>query len=451
MPNIVDFQNSVFLVKEIADRMRNPEYVRKTVLDPHNCNLNPSFIKPYWGELSIAGGYPGVLLLHAELDRLFPDEKWDTAIHAYMLAIKNSIESTGIHSLSMFGGLTGICFAIQQASKNGTHYKKLLHTLNSFLANHLEQTYFFPLRENLKIQRPNQLSFYDLIEGISGIGLYLLRNFETLSFSSLLEEIISLEIALTRSIEVEGKEVPGWYLPNEYQLNAHDKLKYPKGNFNSGLAHGVSGILSFLSLALYHGFIVDGHIEAIQRIIQWLKKHRNHEDGIFFWNSHLLFEEEIAKTQFKPSFFSRQAWCYGLPGITRSLFLAGIALKDDAIKEYALSSFCSMFEKEHQEWGLPGPTICHGISGLLLITSLMARDTQSQMLQEKVKFLEKILLDFFNFDNPFGFRDKDPTQDNKFVDIDQAGLLEGASGVLLTLLSIHSQSSYWHLPLSIDF
>jgi hypothetical protein len=73
--------HSIQLVKEIAVQMRDPEYVRRVITDPTNRNPDPLQIqgvkKPLLSDLSPAD-CAGILLLFSELDRLFPDEAWDS-------------------------------------------------------------------------------------------------------------------------------------------------------------------------------------------------------------------------------------------------------------------------------------------------------------------------------------------------------------------------------------
>ncbi len=438
------------LVKEIAHRMDRPEWVKETTQCPLNHNSRAVFKQSYWDDLSIAGGYAGILPLFTELDHLFPNEGWDQICHAYILKIKEAIESTNYHHVSMFGGLAGICFYIQQASKEGSRYQKLLSKLNMLFADRLEATYLFRFRKQLQASKPSPMALYDAIQGLAGIGLYCLKNLHTAPFPSLVGEVVQLLVTLTYPIEIEGEKVPGWYVPQEFQFLEEEKDIYPKGNFNIGLSHGISGVLAFLSIALHHGIRMSGQIEAIHRIVDWLIAKQSKKNGHLFWRARISFEEEIGHSPIA-HLPNREAWCYGTPGVARSLFLAGSALKNETIKQFAVESFSSLFSREPQDWLLPGPTFCHGISGLLMLTHLMARDTQSSFLKTKTHVLKELLLDFYLPDSHFGFQDADPTIEGDYVRIERPGLLEGAVGVLLTLLSLESNSYSWHFPFLIDF
>lgn len=441
----------VALVKEVAGRMRNPETVKNIVMDPQNRNPKPLYpeFEQHWGDLAIAGGYPGILLLFAELDRLFPDEKWDDAAHAYVLKIKASIESNGIQQFSLYGGLPGACFALQHASRGGTRYQKLLATLNRYLLENVNEICLAPIREWLKKRQPSMVASYDLISGIVGIGVYCLSQLKEEPVAELAKEIARLSVGLTQPLHAHGKEVPGWYVPSEYQFLDEEKKRYPKGNFNLGLAHGVPGVLGYLAAASLHGIHVDGQKEAIERVTTWIQNTRRESDKGFFWDTTITFEEEGLPTTGKRPFIGRDAWCYGTPGVAATLLISGKALKDERLKNYALDSFRGVFSRSREEWFLPGPTFCHGISGLLLITHQLAQEKQASDLKKQTARLTEYLLEYYHPEHPFGFKNYEPSQDG-YAEIDRVDILEGSSGILLTLLSLHHPSSWWHAPFLIS-
>lgn len=437
------------LVQETADRMRDPEAVKSAVLHPDNQHpepLYPEMAGSHWMDLSLASGYPAVMLLLAELDHLFPNDHWDAAVHAYVLKVKEAIEKNSFTSSSLFGGIAGVCFALQQSSRGGTRYNKMLASLNALLLQNLQHQYIDPLKENLRNRSPSPFSLYDPILGISGIGVYCLNNLSQPNFADCLEEILHLLIALIQPIEAEGRLVPGWYTPSHFLFLEEERRRCPKGNFNLGLAHGIPGILAFLAIAALHGVVVEGQMEAVKYLSVWIQNHRSKYNGAYFWKTTISFEEEMEGAGADHAFSGRDAWCYGTPGVARSLFLAGKALQDEQLKAYALDSFLSVFSRTAEERHLPGPTFCHGISGLLMITHKMAQESSSIELQKHVNTLTKDLLNVYHAEHPFGFKDLEAGKNGKYAEIDQAGLIEGASGILLTLLSLEAPTSWWHGP-----
>jgi lantibiotic biosynthesis protein len=48
------------------------------------------------------------------------------------------------------------------------------------------------------------------------------------------------------------------------------------GHGNNGMAHGIAGPLTVLSLARHSGTSVPGHVEAIGAFASWLDRHGSH-------------------------------------------------------------------------------------------------------------------------------------------------------------------------------
>lgn len=435
------------LIKEIADKMRDPDAVKRIVLDPNNRNPDPIYpdFEHKWGDLSLAGGYPGVLILLAELDRLFPDEKWDAAAHAYVLKIKESIETHGVYSISLHGGLAGASFALLQASRGESRYQRLMSTLNAHFLERMKTHYLIPFHNNFQDNQPSPMPLFDLIEGVVGAGVYCLQRINDTLFFDIIKEILLILVKFSQPLKVKGKWVPGWYLPQEFQFQEEEKKRFPNGNFNLGLAHGIPGVLGFLAAAHLHGAVVDGQKQAIERITEWIQNHRRESEKGFFWPTTIAFEDE-GKSVNNPHFTGRDAWCYGTPGVAASLLLAGKALESGPLKSYALESFRSVFKRTVKEWFLPGPTFCHGISGLLLITHTIAQAMNAEDLKVKTAELTSQLLQYYQPEYPFGFRNYEAMKSGEFAKIDCAGLLEGSAGILLTLLSVQNKTSWWHAP-----
>jgi lantibiotic biosynthesis protein len=441
-PQILD------LIKNIAQGMRDPDLVKQIITKERNRNPNPLYPEinhSFWEEHSVGGGYTGVLPLFAELDRLFPEEKWDDASHAYILKIKHSIEQQPITHFSLYGGLAGTCLALQQVVQTRGRYEKLLTTLNNHLLKNVEEKYLIPLNDNISKGEPSHPSLYELIQGVVGVGLYGLNNLSLPPFADLVNRILEVLVARVKPIKFEGNWVPGWFVPTNFLFSDAEKHNFPQGRFNLGLSHGIPGVLAFLAIASLKGVQVNGQKEAIQIISTWLQDYRRVDQGACFWESGISYEDRNSTIKERP-FEGRDAWCYGTPGVARSLFLAGRALGNETLKQSALDSFCSLFLRTREAWLLPGPTFCHGISGLLMITLLMAKETPSPLLQDRVNQLEQTLISYYSSENPFGFKDFSQTREGTFAEIDRIDLLEGTPAILLTLLSLHAPTSWWHAP-----
>lgn len=423
--------------------------VKALATDPANVNPAPlSRFRSAWSDLSLASGYPSLLLLFSTLGQQGLIEDGDAMAHRCVLKIKESVEAQGFSSLSLFSGVAGSCFALQQASFEGTRYQRMLQSLHTVLIERIEKAYLEPLKQNRSQSLPSSSRLYDPIQGISGIGRYALENLSVPSFVEVVEKITKALVTLSRPLLYRGQNVPGWFLSPDDVLNRQNRATYPNGNFNLGLAHGVTGILAFLAIALLRGIDVEGQKEAIISITNWIcSKSIVYKDAVL-WPYRVSWEEEIEGTPLTIT-GSKDAWCYGVPGIARTLFLAGKAMGNEEIRTFAARAFRSIFSRKQEEWQLLSPTLCHGIAGLMVITHEMSKEKGCEDFALKVNALKELLLSFYRSEAPWGFRDVEVCRQGKWCEIDKPGFLEGAVGVILALSSISNSTFKWHLPLLI--
>lgn len=413
----------------IADRLRDPEEIRSIVLRARNTsrvgNIHP------WEDLSLSHGYPATVLLFAELDKAEPHAGWDYVAHQHMIAIQQTLESKGFNNISLFAGLTGVAFATWAASRNGERYTRFLQQLNRWIEEELNKQ-FVKERKRREQTVGTHAEWYDVISGISGIGRYLLIQRENSSLYDLLIKVLENLVSLSQSTRVGNVEVPGWYLPQQVQFLEREKVEFPNGNFNIGLAHGISGPLALLSLAKMEGIEVSGHVKAIQRIVDWLLRWKQQDDQGFFWYDRVSWEEEVEGG----SMFHRrrEAWCYGTPGVARAIYLAGKALANESLKKAAVEAFQAVFLRSEMVWNSDAPTFCHGTAGILEMTRQMDLDERESGLKQHLDYLFYRQLKDFNLEFPFGYKDLEPMPIG-YRGLDKVGLLEGAVGIALALHS----------------
>ncbi len=80
---------------------------------------------------------------------------------------------------------------------------------------------------------------------------------------------------------------------------------------------------------------------------------------------------------------------------------------------------------------IDSPTFCHGVAGLLQITLRFAHDTELQSFHVAACDLLGQLLSQFEPETLLGYR----SEEHKGHRVDRPGLLDGAVGVVLVLLS----------------
>ncbi|WP_172620722.1 lanthionine synthetase C family protein [Rubrobacter xylanophilus] len=396
-------------------------------------NVNPVFNTHPWEGVSLSHGYPGVALLFAELDRLEPEVGWDAAAHEHLAACGPILAAGDTGLPSLFNGVCAVAFAALISSRGRSRYGRLLDRLDALVAERTEQI-IHKERVRSKVQTGALASAYDVVSGLSGTGRYLLLASDRPGNHETLLKVLSYLVYLAESVEVGGREVPGWYLPAENQFLRQDRELYPAGNFNCGMAHGIAGPVALLSLASLEGVEVPGQAEAARRMAGWLLGCRRKDDYGYYWPDRVRLEEEIGGVSAGPH-IRREAWCYGTPGVARALWLAGRALEDPELREAALEGMASVFRRPPANRNLDGPNFCHGTSGLLRISHRFIQDSQDLEASRLLEGLTEQALREFDPDSAFGFKDKVPTEKGQHG-LDSASLLEGAAGVALSLLSV---------------
>lgn len=422
-------------VSTVAERLRDPEKVLSVATSP--TNKNPVFGLHPWDEVSLSHGYPGVVLLFAELHLLDPDGGWDRVAHEHLTRAGAAFRVRGSGIPSLFSGAGAVAFAALSASNGRRRYGNLLNQLDLLI---VEQ-----VAEVLKAERERRadgvgamVTVYDAIVGLSGTGRYLLHalphSHDRPRMRETLAAVLDYLVDLSKPIEVDGRPVPGWYVSGEDQVMESDKTSYPLGNFNCGMAHGIAGPLALLSLASLHGVAVPGQAQALRRMSEWLLRWRQVDEHGAYWPDRVRLEDEIEGAPTGP-YLHREAWCYGTPGVARALWLAGRALRDTALCDTALQAMNAVFRRPEAERDVDGPNFCHGRAGLLRITHRFALETGRPQLVCRVEELTRQLLDKFDTGHPFGFQDVVPSREGP-LGLNTAGLLEGAAGAALALMAV---------------
>jgi len=387
--------------------------------------------------LDLASGYPGFCLLYGELDYLFPDEGWDRKGHQLLLKINNNLQKTGnLSNCSLWTGLTGLSLGFLSLSRGGIRYQNSLNQLHSILYKKIPvliQNAYNNLKKGVRIED------YDTISGLTGIGRYLLLIYKNYpKFRKYLIDILEYLVLLATEKVILGEKVPGWYIS---KVNS-DKYfnSSPKGHFNCGLSHGISGPLSLLSLSLKQGVIVEGQKEVINKIAYWLLRWRQKNEygetlpGVLDWT-------EIKKGKLMVNSRPNYSWCYGEPGIARALWLAGEALGEQDLKEESLYLFKTFNQQPIKKWNINSNAICHGIAGMLILSNVMYNDCQLEDIDSLRFNLVSTLMKSFNFEYQYCFRN---FNEELIASKQSPGVLDGAAGIALALLTLISNSqSNW--------
>jgi hypothetical protein len=366
-------------------------------------------------ELSLAYGWPGLALFYSVLNEIFPNEAYERCSHLYLERSVAKIETMNFLPLSLFLGLSGLCFTVHACSKEGLKYRQLLNELDRLLIDKLEE-HFSWIEENPFPET------YHLAHGISGSLAYFISR-QTNPFllkyaKKCLSKLIEL---LKREPTVLGSSVPGWYEPPEEHWSEREKNRFPHGKFSPSYLFGIAGVAASLSLAKLEGMQVDGLTETLARIADWLKNKRTAAPNALRWPRAVALEEEMGNDP------SSEGYEEDTLFIARSLYLAGKALNRKDLKACAEETSVR-FEREKNPDDL---SFLSGKAGDLAILYHMSRESQSPLLFKKTREIETALTNAFNPSQPLGFFPEEGEE--------KVGIAKGAAGIVLSLLLVQDR------------
>lgn len=187
-----------------------------------------------------------------------------------------------------------------------------------------------------------------------------------------------------------------------------------------------------------NGIIVDGQEEAIIKIIKFLFDFKLNDGERDFWKGQIDFDEVVNKKLTDENIIRRDAWCYGNPGICYAIVSAGNALDNQFLIDYGIENLRLTMNNIK---GIFSPTFCHGYAGLYQVLNSVEMLLQKEFFSLEKELLKNKITDFYNPDYIYGFKNME--LDNKMEKIkpyDVCGLLEGTTGVCLSLLEGEKKS-----------
>ncbi len=384
----------------IAERLLEPEVVITAVRPGATATL--------------ADGLPGTALLHARLSRLDPGFEQAATVHwahAADLAARTTSAGGVYHAV---GGLAASLIIgspyLPDPDVNQAAVSRAAQWTSAYarsLAEHQEAH----LRAG---GRGAPWYVYDVISGLAGVGRILLAAVtegHTTAETGLEAALGTLTTVMT---EEDGRR-PGWWAAPEQHPPAVAPSVDASGAATTGMAHGVAGPVALLARAAVAGYTIDGQEAALRSAAQWLSERRAAPSG---WPAYLtgnVLDADVAVSRNGRT----TAWCYGVPGISRALLLAGRALNDPHLVGTSLAELAALAEHPDQ-WDAEGPTLCHGFTGVMRCATGMNDAVTQIAVRTVARDLEP--------NRPFvvGHRDHARTFDNP-------GFLTGAAGVGLAL------------------
>lgn len=407
---------AIATARELAARLRDDSILQAAIRRADEQSPYPDII--HWQPATVAAGNAGLALLCAHLDACFPTEGWDHAGHCHLLIAVGDAEKAGDIPAGLFSGWSGLAFATWSLSSQGARYQKLLAALDNKLLPRLG-----PFARRLSEQRQDiAIGHYDVVSGLAGIGAYLLCRRSEPEIARLLDAVLKVLIHLTQ--EEDG--TPYWHTPRHLIPDEGWAAGCPNGYLNCGLAHGIPGPLALMALATAYGHAPPGIEDALTRAADWLLAHRVDDGWGVNWPS--AFPVGGSPASLRPA---RAAWCYGVPGVARALWLTGRALGVSRYCEVAMEAMQAVYARPLAARALNSPTFCHGRAGLLQVTLRFAHDTGESSFREQASALLAQLLSLYDAELLLGYRD----HHSEHYFMDQPALLTGVAGIILVLLA----------------
>ncbi|MEU6028643.1 lanthionine synthetase C family protein [Streptomyces tauricus] len=315
----------------------------------------------------LAYGSPGIALLHIELaaNGLGP---WQRA-HDWLAAASRQPLTSGPDS-HPFYGVPAFAHALSCAADHlPGSYQRALDAMDRQIAVDVERR-LDTAHRRLDAGRLTQLAEFDTIRGLTGYGAYLLRRNPD---SSTMRAVLDYCVRLTEPITHHGETLPGWWAQTGPSGNPDDR--FPGGHANTGMAHGIGGVLALLALAARKGSVTDGHHAALRTILAWLDRWKEETGGGPVW-PYWVTQGELRSGRLGWSVPRRPSWCYGAAGLVRAQQLAALALGDASRQIDAENAFAAALTDPEQLKATTDNGLCHGFAGLAHAAARTADDAQ---------------------------------------------------------------------------
>jgi len=305
---------------------------------------------------SLAGGAVGIALLHIE--RAVSGQGDKALAHRWIRAAASEPVSIG-RNADPFHGAPALAFMLHTARALGG-YRRAYTRLNDATIT-LTRQRLAAAHARIDQREPLPMHEFDLVHGLTGLGLYLLHAHPDHPLSS---GVVGYLTRITEPLG-DGTGLPPWWMSSGLAGTPHPK--FPEGHGNLGVAHGISAVIALLAYAILHGHDTPAANDALAALTRWTDAHRQDDDAGVWWPGHVTAGSD--PTRHRPS------WCYGTAGTARAQQLAGIAQNDTTRQQHAENAMLAALRDTTQHDRLDGIGLCHGKAGLLQSACRMTADS----------------------------------------------------------------------------
>ncbi|HEV7670196.1 MAG TPA: lanthionine synthetase C family protein [Thermoanaerobaculia bacterium] len=337
----------------------------------------------------------------------------DTVPAVLDLAIENL---RTVHALpALHGGFTGLAWTIEHFLKGDPDSDDPGQEIALRMVEHLDQS---PWTHD-----------YDLIAGLAGFAVWARERMPSRLGADCLARVVA-RFAETAERRPEGI---AWRTRPEH-LSPHERERFPEGNFNLGVAHGVPGAIGALAVAYAAGVERETAFGLIEGAVSWLLAQRLANEAVCRFPFNVWPGAEPKPTGL--------GWCYGDLGISAALLVAARAIGRADWEREALD----LGRKSAlRPLPLPDPStgktsgdacVCHGAAGNGHLFHCLFHATGDTVFAEAAHAWFDRALDLREPGTGIGgFLFWEPDDDGNIVRKASPGLLNGAAGVGLALLA----------------
>lgn len=387
------------------------------------------------------------------LDNLIDYDYWMDKLFYLVKHCKTIFENNLLDSVGFFNGYSEIEYALWLA-KNKTGYFSNFHDYINEIVLNLENSYLDYCKT---IIDELTMMHYDVVSGLSGIGYNLLKK-DSLNNKerNLASNISKYFFELCKDYTYKNHNIIKFHIKQKNQYREDEKIDFPNGNINYGLAHGMLGPLIFLSKAYSKGYISDDDFKYIEKLIDLYTNNRIERNGSFKWSSQQSFEEYVNDVNSDIYRIDRASWCYGYIGVTFGMLNVSRLIENKNLELDYLNNLKSILNQDFKDFNLDNAIICHGYAGLfhmLWLAQKLYKINSNEFNDLFNKCLYK-LISCFSPSSKYGFISKDYAYigDDKpiLVENESLDLLEGTTGIILALTNLVSEdnSLAYHLMLN---
>jgi lantibiotic biosynthesis protein len=286
---------------------------------------------------SLAAGAAGIAICHAVVAQSRQDDRSREAAIACLEAAIDVLANQPL-SLSLYSGFPGIAWAADLVGRllPGDAPDRL-DEIDRALAG--------------AVRRYPANGPYDLIDGLTGLGIYALARWPRPTAADCLAEVLAHLSARARS---DARGAYWWTSASE--LTGPRRQLYPAGGVDVGMAHGMTGVIPLLARACALGLGEPTLRGLLDSAVEWLLGHMVESPSGPTMPSFVA-----AETEPQPA---RSAWCYGDPGVAVALLLAARDLNEPSWELAATELALRAAERPPELCGVNDAALCHGSAGL---------------------------------------------------------------------------------------